>query len=122
MGKTMSKSMKANAFFKTLMSIVNIVFPLLTAPYVARVLSVDGYTEYNKAVSMLGWFSPFAVFGVYTYGMRTISQIKKDKAAVSKLFSQLFSFSIFASVLVSAVSLFLALFLFCSRTIPLRIF
>ena len=99
----MSKSMKANAFFKTLMSIVNIVFPLLTAPYVARVLSVDGYTEYNKAVSMLGWFSPFAVFGVYTYGMRTISQIKKDKVAVSKLFSQLFSFSIFASVLVSAV-------------------
>ncbi len=103
MGKIMSKSMKANAFFKTLMSIVNIVFPLLTAPYVARILSMDGYTEYNKAVSMLGWFSPFAVFGVYTYGMRTISQIKNNKEAVSKLFSQLFSFSIFASALVSAV-------------------
>ena len=99
----MSASIKANAFFKTLMSIVNIVFPLLTAPYVARILSVDGYTEYNKAVSMIGWFSPFAVFGVYTYGMRTVSQIKKDKAAVSRLFTQLFVFSLFASVLVSLV-------------------
>lgn len=107
----MSKSIKANAFFKTLMSIVNIIFPLLTAPYVARVLSMDGYTEYNKAVSMITWFSPFAVFGVYTYGMRTISQIKNDKHAVSKLFSQLFSFSVFASVIVTVVYMILVLFL-----------
>ena len=99
----MSKSIKTNAVFKTFMSIVNIVFPLLTAPYVARVLSMDGYTEYNKATSMIIWFSPFAVFGVYTYGMRTISQIKNDKDAVSKLFSQLFSFSVFTSVLVSVL-------------------
>ena len=105
----MAKSIKANAFFKTLMSIVNIVFPLLTAPYVARVLSIDGYTEYNKAVSMITWFSPFAVFGVYTYGMRTISQIKNDKNAVSKLFSQLFSFSVFASVVVTVIYLILVL-------------
>lgn len=112
----MSKSIKANAFFKTLMSIVNIVFPLLTAPYVARVLSMDGYTEYNKAVSMISWFSPFAVFGVYTYGMRTISQIKNNKEAVSKLFSQLFSFSIFASVLVSVVYLVLILCVPAFRT------
>ncbi len=105
----MAKSIKANVFFKTLMSIVNIVFPLLTAPYVARVLSMDGYTEYNKAVSMITWFSPFAVFGVYTYGMRTISQIKNDKNAVSKLFSQLFSFNIFTSVIVTVVYLILVL-------------
>lgn len=105
----MAKSIKANAFFKTLMSIVNIVFPLLTAPYVARVLSMDGYTEYNKAISMLSWFSPFAVFGVYTYGMRTISQIKNDKEEVSKVFSQLFCFSIFASIFVSVVYLVLVM-------------
>ncbi len=105
----MSKSIKANAFFKTLMSVVNIVFPLLTAPYVARVLSMDGYTEYNKAASMITWFTPFAVFGVYTYGMRTISQIKKDREAVSRLFSQLFSFNVFTSALVSVVYLILIL-------------
>ncbi len=107
----MSKSIKANAFFKTLLSIINIVFPLITAPYVARILSVDGYTEYNKAFSMIGWFSPFAIFGVYTYGMRTISQIKNDKNAVSKLFTQLFCFSVFASITVTIVYLSLVLFL-----------
>ena len=107
----MSASIKANAFFKTLMSIVNIVFPLLTAPYVARVLSMDGYTEYNKAVSMIGWFSPFAVFGVYTYGMRTMSQIKNDEQAVSALFTRLFAFAVMTSLLVTAVYLALVLLL-----------
>lgn len=99
----MSKSIKANAFFKTLMSIVNIIFPLLTAPYVARVLSVDGFTEYNKIANMLTWFSPFAVFGIYTYGMRTISQIKNDHQAVSQLFTKLLIYGILTSVFFSLV-------------------
>lgn len=107
----MSKSIKLNALFKTLMSIVNIIFPLLTVPYVARVLSIDGYTEYNKAVSMVTWFSPFAVFGVYTYGMRTISQIKNDKMLVSNLFSKLFCFSVFTSVIITILFLLIVIFI-----------
>ena len=103
----MAKSITRNAFFKTLMSIVNIVFPLLTVPYVARILSIDGYTEYNKAMSMLSWFSPFAIFGVYTYGVRTLSQIKNDELEVSKLFSQLFCFNILTSIFVTIIFLVL---------------
>ena len=46
----MSKSIKLNAFYKSVLSALNIIFPLITAPYVARILSVDGFTEYNKAI------------------------------------------------------------------------
>lgn len=105
----MSKSIKLNALFKTILSVVNIIFPLLVGPYVARVLSVEGYTEYNKAMSMMNWFNPFAIFGVYTYGMRTVSQIKNDKEKLSKLFTSLFSFNIFSALLVTMVYLILIL-------------
>ncbi|WP_296012427.1 oligosaccharide flippase family protein [uncultured Treponema sp.] len=105
----MSKSIKLNAFYKSVLSVLNIIFPLVTAPYVARVLSVGGFTEYNKAISIIGWFSPFAVFGVYTYGMRTVSQIKNDKKKVSVLFTKLFAFNIFTSVLVTAVYVIMVL-------------
>jgi O-antigen/teichoic acid export membrane protein len=101
----MSKSIKLNVVFKTLLSICNILFPLITAPYVARVLSVDGFTEYNRAVSIISWFSPFAVFGVYTYGMRTISQIKKDIQKVHELFTKLFIISIITSTIVTVIYL-----------------
>ena len=105
----MAKSIKINALFKTLMSIVNIIFPLLTIPYVARILSMDGYTEYNKSVSMVTWFTPFAEFGVYTYGMRTVSQLKNNIKAVSRLFTHLFSFSFITSCIVTCIYLLLVL-------------
>ncbi|MCF0241848.1 MAG: polysaccharide biosynthesis protein, partial [Treponema sp.] len=95
----MAKSIKLNAFFKTLLSVCNIVFPLFTAPYIARILSVDSYTECNRVISVLSWFSPFAVFGVYTYGLRAISQVKNDKTEIEKLFSSLFVISVFFSLL-----------------------
>ncbi len=106
----MAKSIKVNALFKTLMSIINIIIPLITAPYIARILSIDGYMEYNRALSMLSWFSPFAIFGVYTYGMRTISQIKNDKNAVSIAFSKLFYFNIFTALLVTIIFILLVFF------------
>lgn len=96
----MSKSIKLNTFYKTVLNVCNIIFPLLTAPYIARVLSVDGFTECNRVTSVISWFSPFAVFGVYTYGLRTISQVKNNKIEVEKLFSSLF----FLSVLFSAIT------------------
>ena len=105
----MSKSIKLNAFYKSVLSVFNIIFPLVTAPYVARVLSVGGFTEYNKAISIIGWFSPFAVFGVYTYGMRTVSQIKNDRKKVSALFTKLFTFNIFTSALVTAAYILMVL-------------
>ena len=87
----MAKSIKLNAFYKSILSILNILFPLITAPYIARVLSVEGFTEYNRAASMIAWFSPFAVFGIYTYGLREISKIRNNKKAVEELFTSLFS-------------------------------
>lgn len=107
----MAKSIKLNALFKTIMSILNILFPLITAPYIARILSVDGYTEFQKANSMITWFSPFALFGVYTYGMRTISQVKNNKEKVSKLFSELFTFNLFSCTFVTIIYLILVFFL-----------
>lgn len=106
----MSKSIKLNAFFKSLMSIINIVFPLITVPYVARVLNIVGFTEYNTAQSMMSWFTPFAIFGVYTYGMRTISQIKNNKEKTSELFTRLFFINIFTSIITTILYTLLIFF------------
>lgn len=103
----MAKSIKLNAFYKSILSILNILFPLITAPYIARVLSVEGFTEYNRAASMIAWFSPFAVFGIYTYGLREISKIRNNKKAVEELFTSLFSLSILFSLIVTICYFFI---------------
>lgn len=106
----MAKSVKLNAFYKSILSILNILFPLITAPYIARILSVDGFTEYNRALSMIAWFSPFAVFGVYTYGLREVAKIRNDRKAVEELFTKLFSLSVFFCVLVTVAYLIVVVF------------
>ena len=36
------KSLSVNAFLNGLRSVLNLIFPLITFPYVSRVLSVEG--------------------------------------------------------------------------------
>jgi O-antigen/teichoic acid export membrane protein len=91
----MAKSVKLNVVFKSVLSICNIVIPLITAPYIARILSIDGFTEYNRIVTIMAWLSPIAVFGVYTYGVRAIAQVKQDMAQVRNLFTRLFLVNVF---------------------------
>lgn len=94
----MGSSIKKNIISKFLLNVFKLLLPLLVAPYLARILDVNLYGEYNKAFSMLGWFLPFASFGIYNYGMRNISQIRSDIDKTKKLFSSLFYMGIISSV------------------------
>ncbi len=100
----MSKSVKRNAVAKLLLGILNIVLPIITGPYLARVLDVALYGEYNSANAILSWFVPIATFGIYNYGLRNVSRAKKDKKKVAQLFTSLF--------VMGSISTFVVLFVY----------
>ena len=52
----MSKSLGSNLIFNILKNIANIIFPLITAPYVARVLNPDSLGLANFASTYAGYF------------------------------------------------------------------
>lgn len=97
----MVKSIKFNAFIRTIMNLVNILMPLLAGPYLARVLDVSLYAEYNRAIAIVAWFLPFATLGVYNYGIREISRVKDNEDKVNFLFSQLFYISLICTIIVT---------------------
>ncbi|MBO0477314.1 oligosaccharide flippase family protein [Vagococcus sp. DIV0080] len=101
----MARSVRFNAFIRTIMNLVNILIPLLAGPYLARVLDVNLYAEYNRALAIVAWFLPFATLGVYNYGIREISRVKKDKKKVNFLFSELFYISVICTILVTLLYL-----------------
>lgn len=100
----MSTSIKKNAVAKLALGILNIVLPIITGPYLARVLDVALYGEYNSANAILSWFIPFASFGIYNYGLRNVSRAKKDKKKASQLFTSLF--------VMGTISTFVVLFVY----------
>lgn len=97
------KSIKINAAANLAIKVLNIVFPLITGPYLARILDKTDYGNFNVANTFVNFFLPFATFGVYNYGVRVISNVKDDPDEVNKIFSRLFYISAFMTVLTTLV-------------------
>lgn len=105
----MKKSLFKNTIYKSILSFVNIVVPLLVGPYVVKLLDVELYGIYNTVYSEAHVFLVFASFGIYSFGMREISRIRNDRDKVSDLFSNLFAISIITNSIILAIYIIYAL-------------
>lgn len=87
----MAKSIKLNLLYNILLNVSNIIFPFITAPYVARVLEPDGVGLYNFAYTVAGYFALVACLGVPTYGIRIVGANRDDFKVLNKVFCEVFS-------------------------------
>ncbi len=83
-------NVKVNYLFSLFASIVALIVPFLTAPYLSRVFnaSILGTNSYISTVS--NGFVIIATFGFYIFGQREIARCSEDKAAVSRVFWNVF--------------------------------
>lgn len=79
-------SIKKNYIFKLAYQILAVFTPLITAPYVSRVLGADGIGMYSYSSSIMSYFTMFAALGTALYGTREIAQCRNDKQQMSKVF------------------------------------
>lgn len=91
-------SIKKNFILKLLYEVLMIAAPLITAPYVARVLGADGVGIYSYTSSNMAYFTLFAALGTLSYGMREISRNRDDACAASKLFWEIELMTVFTSI------------------------
>ena len=73
-----------------LLKIANIIIPLITLPYLVRVLGVDGYGVISFAQVFAGFFVMFVDFGFNLSMAREISVYSDDTTKVSKIVSTVF--------------------------------
>lgn len=97
------KSIARNYIYNLSLTMLNMLFPLITAPYISRVLGADNLGKFNFANAVATWFMIIAAFGIPTYGIREIARVREDKAKLSKVFSELITvqliFTIIAEIL-----------------------
>jgi O-antigen/teichoic acid export membrane protein len=107
-------SIKKNYVYNMLLNLSNILFPLVTFAYVARVLGPEMFGKVSFASSFVGYFLLLACLGIPTYGSREIARARSGgKQAVSGIFSELFLLN--ASSTVAACVLFLIPLLWVGR-------
>lgn len=109
-----NKSLKVNAFLNGFKTFLNFLFPLITFPYISRVLSVEEIGKYNFSNSIISYFLLLAALGIDKYAIREGAKYRENKERVSSFASEIFSFNI-VSTLVSYSLLFL--FILFSKTL-----
>lgn len=83
------KSLKLNFVMNAALTMSSIIFPIVTFPYVSRILMPSGTGRVTFATSLISYFSIFAQLGIPTYGIRACAQVRDDRAKLSKTVHEL---------------------------------
>lgn len=106
------KSLKINFVMNAILSISSFIFPLITFPYVSRVLLPVGTGRVSFATSLISYFAMIAQLGIPTYGIRACARVRDDKEKLSRTAQELMIINLIMSAVVYA-----ALFI-CVAAIP----
>jgi O-antigen/teichoic acid export membrane protein len=82
----MSKSIAKNFIYNLLLQIVTLFMPLITVPYVSRILGKNGIGTYSYTLSIVQYFIILGTLGISMYGNRQIAYVRDNKCEMSKTF------------------------------------
>lgn len=82
-------SIKLNFLMNIILTMSSFIFPLITFPYVSRVLEADGNGKIQLAVSIISLFTTFAQLGIPTYGIRVCAANRDNKIKLTRTVHEL---------------------------------
>jgi O-antigen/teichoic acid export membrane protein len=83
------KSLKKNYFYNLSYQLLQIILPLITAPYVSRVLTVEGVGKQSFTHSLASYFLLFGSLSIGLYGQREIAYNRDNDYKKTKIFWEL---------------------------------
>lgn len=98
-------SVKKNFSYNVIYQILNLILPLLTAPYLSRVIGANGVGIYSYTYSIVNYFMLFSLLGLNNYGNRSIAMIKDDRRVLSRTFFEIYGMQLLSSLIMIALYL-----------------
>ena len=105
-------SLKKNVIYSSILTVSGYLFPLITFPYVTRVLGVNNIGICNFADSIVQYFIYFSMMGMMTVGIREVARTKGNLQALSNTFNSLLALNLIATVVA------IILLLLCTTFVP----
>ena len=93
-----NKSFAKNAFFYMCKTLVQILFPIITLPYISRILGVEKIGQYNFATAYVSYFALIANLGIQTYAVRTGSEIRDDKKQLNAFANEIYTINVISTI------------------------
>ena len=84
------KSIKLNFIMNAILTMSSFIFPLITFPYVSRILLPEGMGKVAMGTAVVAYFALLARLGIPMYGIRACAEVRDDKMQLSKVVHELF--------------------------------
>jgi len=97
MEKYKRKSLKLNMVLNGIKGLMGIIFPLISFPYISRILGVESIGKYSFANSLISYFTLISGLGIATYAIREGARIREDKILIKHFSNEMFSINIIST-------------------------
>lgn len=78
------RSLKLNFIMNGILTMSTFIFPLITFPYVSRILLPIGTGKVAFATSLISYFSMVAQLGIPTYGIRACAKVRDNREELTR--------------------------------------
>ena len=96
-------SVKKNFIMNAILTVSTFIFPLITFPYISRVLLSAGTGRVSFARSIIAYFGMIAALGIPTYGIRACAKVRDDKEKLSRTAQELLIINVIMSLVAYAL-------------------
>ena len=114
------KSLKLNFIMNAILTMSSFIFPLITFPYISRILLPEGTGKVSFATSLISYFSMIAQLGIPIYGIRACAKVRDNRIELTRTAHELLFINLGMNVfsyLALAVALLTVPRLFEDRTL-----
>ncbi|MEG2847764.1 MAG: flippase [Bacilli bacterium] len=92
-------SISKNYILNIIMTITGILFPMITFPYVSRVLMPEYIGKVTFAQSIIFYFTTLALLGIPIYGTRELSKERQDLNRFKAILTELIIIGVLGSII-----------------------
>ena len=104
-------STKINLIYNMSYQVIVLILPLITTPYISRVIGAIGVGTYSYYDSIAQYFVNFAKLGILNYGNRTIARVRGTGESIDDSFSEIYGLQLITSVVSNIIYLLFCLFI-----------
>lgn len=105
-------SVKKNFGYNLILTLCGYIFPLITYPYVSRVLGVQNIGICNFVDSIINYFIIFSMLGISSFGVREIARFRENIERRNDAFTNLITINVITTVFAVVV------LIVCTYTVP----
>lgn len=92
-------NIKKNFIYNVTYQILILIIPIVTSPYISRVLGAEKLGIYSYTYSVVYYFMLFAMLGLNNYGNRQIAKVKDNQEELNRNFCSIYALQLSSSII-----------------------